>query len=206
MRSRIGLVHHHLRKFQIFLFRPEQHFAVFLLAHAASFFTGIFPEIIELNRMVEDGAELIVDGLEVYRGVRIAFLILIVQELVLPCDDLLGGDAAHLQLAEVWQQLGANDMLLSCPGVFLDASLHICRVLLNKALEGHIQIGGCLPKLFTLPSLCLSFGLESSLLRLLLFACPVGIAVDHSPCASLFFLINCHRIISFPFCHSRTFL
>ena len=90
--------------------------------------------------MVEDGAELIVDGFEIYRRVRFAFLVLIVQKLVLPCDDLLGSDITHLELPKVRQQFGADDMLLGCPGVFLDTGLHICRVLLHEALEGHIQI------------------------------------------------------------------
>ena len=145
------------------------------------------------------------DGFEIYRRVRLAFLVLIVQKLVLPCDDLLGSDIAHLELSKVRQQFGADDMLLGCPGVFLDTGLHICRVLLHETLEGHIQIGGCLVELFTLPRLSLSFGLEPSLLCLLLFACPVGIAVDHSPSTGLFFLVNCHRITSFLFHRSRTF-
>ena len=120
------------------------------------------------------------DGFEIYRREWLAFLVLIVQKLVLPFDDLLGSDIAHLELSKVRQQFGADDMLLGCPSVFLDTGLHICRVLLHETLEGHIQIGGCLAELFTLPSLCFSFGLKSSLLRLLLFACPIGIATRTS--------------------------
>ena len=41
-------------------------------------------------------------------------------------------------------------------------------------------------------SLCLSLGLKTTLLCLLLFARPIGVAVDHSPSACFFFLINCH--------------
>ena len=40
-----------------------------------------------------------------------------VHHLVLPGDNLLGGDVTHLQLAEVGEQLGADNMLL-CGQVF----------------------------------------------------------------------------------------
>ena len=55
--------------------------------------------------MVEDCAELIVDGFEVYGRSGFSVFVLIIHQLVLPCDDLLGGDVRHLQLAEVRQQL-----------------------------------------------------------------------------------------------------
>ena len=97
----LGFVHHHFCEFQIFLFCPEQHFSVFLLAHAAGFPARIFFEVIELYRMVEDGAELIVDGFKVYGRKRLSVFVFIIHQLVLPCYDLLGGDIAHLQLAEV---------------------------------------------------------------------------------------------------------
>ena len=40
-----------------------------------------------------------------------------VHHLVLPGDNLLGGDVTHLQLAEVGEQLGADNMLL-CGDVY----------------------------------------------------------------------------------------
>ena len=51
--------------------------------------------------MIEDSAQLIVDSFQIDGGVRLAFLVLEVQQLVLPGDDLLGGDIAHFQPAEV---------------------------------------------------------------------------------------------------------
>lgn len=205
MRSRIGFVHHHFCEFQIFRFRPEQHFTVFLLAHTASLLAGVFSEVVILDLMIEDGAELIVDGFEIYGRKGLAFLVLIVHQLVLPCDDLLGGNAAHLQLTEIRDELGADDVFLGCPSVFLDAGFHICGVLLEEALKCHIEVGAYLVELFTLPRLCLSLGFEATLLRLLLLTRPIGEAVNRTPGVRFFFLVNCHIITSFFLFRSQTF-
>ena len=53
--------------------------------------------------MIEDGAELVMDGFEIHRRVWLTVLVLVVQNFVLPGDDLLGGDVAHLELAKVGQ-------------------------------------------------------------------------------------------------------
>ena len=62
------------------------------------------------------------------------------RHLVLPGDDLLSGDVAHFQLAKVRQQLSADDVVLSGPGVFLEPGFHIRRVKVYEALKGHIQV------------------------------------------------------------------
>ena len=142
--------------------------------------------------MVEDGTELIVDRFQVHRRVGLTVLVFVVQHLVLPSDDLLGGDVAHLQPAEVGQQLGADDMVLGSPGVLLEPGFHIRRVEVHETLEGHVQISAGLVELFALPGLCLPLGLEAPLLGLLALAVPVSIAVDRPPGVCLFFLIDCH--------------
>ena len=144
------------------------------------------------NRVVEDGTELIVDRFQVHRRVGLTVLVFVVQHLVLPSDDLLGGDVAHLQPAEVGQQLSTDDVVLGSPGVLLEPGFHIRRVEVHEAPEGHVQIGAGLVELFPLPGLCLPFGLEAPLLGLLALAVPVSIAVDRPPGVCLFFLIDCH--------------
>ena len=144
------------------------------------------------NRVVEDGTELIVDRFQVHRRVGLTVLVFVVQHLVLPSDDLLGGDVAHLQPAEVGQQLSTDDVVLGSPGVLLKPGFHIRRVEVHEAPEGHVQIGAGLVELFPLPGLCLPFGLEAPLLGLLALTVPVSIAVDRPPGVCLFFLIDCH--------------
>ena len=180
------LVHHHLGKFQVLLLGPEHHLPVFLLAHAACLLAGVLPEVVVPNRVVEDGTELIVDRFQVHRRVGLAVLVLMVQHLVLPGNDLLGGDVTHFQPAEVGQQLGADDVIFGGPGVFLEPGFHIRRVEVHEALKGHIQIGAGLIELFALPGLRLPFSLEAPLLGLLALAVPVSIAVDRPPGVCLY--------------------
>ena len=49
----------------------------------------------EADGVIEDSAQLIVNRFQIDRGVRLALVVLVVQHLVLPSDDLLGGDIAH---------------------------------------------------------------------------------------------------------------
>ena len=107
----------------------------FFLPMLPGLFAGILPQVVVPHRVVEDGAELVVDRLQVHRRVGLALLILVVQHLVLPGDDLLGRDVAHFQPAEVRQQLGADDVVLGGPGVFLEPGLHIRRVEVHEAAE-----------------------------------------------------------------------
>ena len=133
------------------------------------------------------------DRFQVHRRVGLTVLVLVVHHLVLPSDNLLGGNVAHFQLAEVGQQLGTDDVVLGGPGVFLEPGLHIRRVEVHEALKGHIQVGAGLIELFPLPSLRLPLGLEAPFLGLLALAVPVGVAVDCPPGVGFFFLIDRHQ-------------
>ena len=186
------LVHHHLGKFQVLFLGPEHHLPVFLFAHAPGLFTGILPQIVIPHRVIEDGGELVVDRFQVHRRIGLAVLVLVVQHLVLPGDNLLSGDVAHFQPAEVGQQLGTDDVVFGCPGVLLKPSFHIRCVEIHEALKCHIQISTGLVELFPLPSLRLPLGLEAPLLGLLALAVSISIAVDYPPGVGLFFLIDCH--------------
>lgn len=113
------LVHHSINEFQVFIFGPEQHFTAFLLAHAACFYAGVFFQVVIPNRMVEDCTQLILDGLEVNRRVGLSIFVAIVDQFILPADNLLRRDAAHFQLAEVGQQFGSDNVVLALPGALL---------------------------------------------------------------------------------------
>ena len=138
--------------------------------------------------------------LEIHRRVGLTVLVFVVQHLVLPGDDLLGGDVTHFQPAEVWQQLGTDDVVLGGPSVLLEPGFHIRRVEIHEALKGHVQIGAGLVELFALPGLCLPFGLEAPLLGLLALAVPVSIAVDRPPGVCLFFLNIAYSVRFLPQC------
>ena len=58
-----------------------------------------------------------VQSLEVGLGVGLALFVPIGQQLILPCDHVLGGDLADFPLAEVGQNLLLDDVLLCQPGI-----------------------------------------------------------------------------------------
>ena len=101
----------------------------------------------------------------------------------------------------VGNQFGAYNVLFRGPRVFLDAGLHILGVLLNKRSELHIQVGGSLIELFTLPCLRFALGLEAAFLCLFPFTCPVHITVDDPPCICLFLFVDSQ--LCFLLCFAR---
>ena len=171
---------------------PFQNFTVSLISGFSGLFTGILSQIVIAHRVIEDGAELVVDGLEIDRRIGLALLVLVVHHLVLPSDDLLSRDFTHFQFTEIGQQLGADDMILGGPGVFLEPGFHVCRIEVHETFEGHVQIGGRFVELFPFPCLRLPLGLEATLLGLLALAVPVSIAVDCPPGVGLFFFLDRH--------------
>ena len=48
-------IHHHICKFQILFFRPEQHFLIFFYCYISSFLCRIRRQMIKINCMIENG-------------------------------------------------------------------------------------------------------------------------------------------------------
>ena len=61
--------------------------------------------------MIEDGAKLVVQGFEIGSRIGLALLVPVGQQLVLPCDHVLGGDLANLPLAKVGQNFLLDDLV-----------------------------------------------------------------------------------------------
>ncbi len=74
--------------------------------------------------MIEDGAELIVQRLEIRLGIGLVLLVPIRQLLILPGNHILGGDFADLPLPEIGENLGFQNVLLGDPAILL--LLYIC--------------------------------------------------------------------------------
>ena len=131
--------------------------------------------------MVEDRAELGMYRLEVHRRIGLPVLVPAVQHLVLPGQDVLRLNLRNLALAEVRQQLRADDVFLGVPGVLLDAALHVGGIDLHKAGKGHIEIALRLVHLLALPGQRLSLGGKPALCRLLPFTLPIGVQLVVNP-------------------------
>ena len=188
------IVHLCVREFQVLLFRPESHLAALVLSHASGLPAGILSEVIELHRMIEDCAELTVQGFQVDRGIRIPLLVPVIHQLILPSDDLLGRDAVHFQPSEVRNQLRADDVFLHSPCVFFQPRSDVQLVLLREALEGHVQISFGHGQRLAFPGNRLSSGLESPLGALLFSTSPVRGSINHAPCARVFLLVDRHLL------------
>ena len=67
-----GLVHDRKGKLLIFLLRPEEHFPASGLTHVADLCRRILMQPVILHRMIENGAELIVERFQIDRRIRIS--------------------------------------------------------------------------------------------------------------------------------------
>ena len=140
--------------------------------------------------MVENGAELVVQGLEVDLGVGLALFVPIGQQLILPGDDVPGFDFAERLLAKGGEELRPDHVFLTQPGVFLQSRSHVILVQLQEGFKGHVWISlGLQPKV-TLPLLCFSPGGKAALAFLPLRALPVVIPNHHIP-GTVFLILVC---------------
>ena len=179
---RHGFVHHGVRELQILLLCPEQHLMTLAFPHAAGNSARILFEPVILDRMVKHCTELIVNGFQVDLRIRLPFMIFSFHQIVLPCNNLLRRDAAHLQLSEEWEQLCLKNVLFRRPCVFLQTRLQIFCVSFCEAAERHVHLRACFAKLLTFPRLGFALCLKAALLRLLPLTVPIGIAVNSTPC------------------------
>lgn len=190
----IGLVHHGICEFQILLFCPELHPFAFLAADAADAGSWVALQSVVLDGMAEDRRQLIVNDLEVCRGVRLLLLIPIGQELVLPSDDVFRVDIAETTLSEVREKFCPGDMILRGPGALLQPGTHVLLIQLAEGFKGHVEISGVLLLKGALPFQRFAFGGEAALAFLLALPLPVLVANHGIPAAVLFILIDGHRV------------
>src|SRR5699024_7405390 len=105
------------------------------------------------------------------------------QHFILPGDDLLGVNVAHLPLAEVRHQLLVEDMLFRPPGVFLDTAFHVRHIDSHEVFKGHFQVGGLLLQECPLPLQSLPLGGKAPFHFLYFLARPVLVVKGRIPCA-----------------------
>ena len=160
----------------VFFLGPEEHLTRFLLAHVAGFLRRVVGKVVELDRMIEDGAELVVDGFKVNRGVRISVIVTHLQHGVLPGNYIAGLDVAHALLFEIRKDFAFDDAFFHLPGAELDAILHVLFVELIEGFEGHFEVARIFEEEVPLPFGGLFLRLETSLELTIRLALPVGIS------------------------------
>lgn len=98
---------------------------------------GALSQAVVLDRVVEDGAQLVVYGSQVGAAVRLPLVVVRAHHPVLPVNHVFGGDVAHPLRPEERHYLRADDVLLGEPGVELEPWPHVFGVPLHERLEGH---------------------------------------------------------------------
>lgn len=178
----------------ILLLRPELHLFAFFAADASDAGSRIVLQAVVFDGVAEDCGQLIVDDLEVCRGVGLLLLIPIRQQLVLPGDDVFRVDIAETALSEVGEKLRPGDMILCSPSALLQTRTHVLLVQLAEGFEGHVEVSGILLLKGALPFQRFAFGGEAALAFLLPLTLPVLIANHGILAAILFVLIDGHRV------------
>ena len=135
------LVHDGLGKFLIFLLGPDLHFRPVLLPDGTGKARRVFGQLVKADGVVEDGAQLVVQRLQI--GLRIgrapgAFLL---HNLILPADHIHRGDVPHPQILEKRQDLFLNDRRLCLPGAGFQAAADVLFVDLVEVGKTHVQAG-----------------------------------------------------------------
>ena len=103
------------------------------------------------NRVVENRAELTVDGFEIGGRVRFTVRLFQVHDFVLPCDDVLRLDGVDRAILEIRQNLQVDHVVLGFPCAFADAHLFVVSVDFNEVRKLHVQVGGALQQKAAFP-------------------------------------------------------
>ena len=141
--------------------------------------------------MIEDCAELVVNGFKVNRGVRISVIVTHLQHGVLPGDYIAGLDITHALLSEIRKNFAFDDTLFHLPGAKFDAILHVLFVELIEGFEGHFEVARIFEEEVPLPFGGFFLRLKTSFELAICLALPVGISRGDIPC-SVFVFVNSH--------------
>ena len=200
------LLHHDIRKLQIFFFRPEIHFPELFFAETAGDPGRIDGKLIIADRMIEHGGKLCMNRLHKGRRKRFPILSLKLHDRILPVHDILRRNLRKLTLAEIRKDFPLDDALLRDPGILFQPGFDILLIKTVKAFQRHIDIRPLLKLELGLPGQGIAFRLKSSLALLLLLTAPVRVP-DHQIPGTVFILICRHLLPPFLplLCFHRSF-
>lgn len=112
--------------------------------------------------------------------------------------NLLCGNLADFQLAEIREYLRADDMLLCQPSVFFQTIFHIIDIQFRKGFKTHIKVRRVLQLEHSLPFLRFFLCGETPFTLLLAFAFPIHIPRHYIPSAVVLIFEYWHYLLSFP--------
>ena len=163
----------------------------FALAYRSCLPAGIILQVIISDSIVEDCSQLTVDCFQIRLRIAFSILILIHQQLILPCTYICHRNLTKNLFLKIWSDLQVNDITLCIHGVFTKSDIHILIVDFQKVPEFDIYTLALLLKKVSLPLFCLAFGPESTFLFSLLVTLPVFIIDLYFPVLSFFVNTHC---------------
>ena len=168
--------------------RPEQHLVRRLFAHAPGLVAGVFLQTVILDRVVEDGGDLVVDDPEIGLGIRFTLVVAVAGQLVLPAPYVSRLDLVERHPAKEGCYLEVDHEPLVGQSRGLEPLFHILKVKPDEVLERHPETGIRPTYEVALPLQRLAFGVEAALLLVYDLACPVLNAHLRHPfaCVSVF--------------------
>lgn len=144
--------------------RPEQHLVRRLFAHAPGLVAGVFLQTVILDRVVEDGGYLVVDDPEIGLGIRLALVVAVAGQLVLPAPYVSRLDLVERHPAEEGRYLEVDHEPFVGQSRGLEPLLHVLKVEPDEVLKRHPEAGIRPAYEVALPLQRLAFGVEAALL------------------------------------------
>ena len=187
------LVHHGLRKAGVFLSGPEQHLLSFLRPHVARLPGWIDIQTVKSGSMVENGAKLVVNCLQVSFRQRFAMAVPQLPDFILPTDNVLCRDLREFSICKIGEDLFLDDTLLGEPGIEFQLGFNVLLIESNEALKGHVHISLFFHQELPFPFQRFSLGGKATLELLLAFTLPIGVAELNIPGAVILVFERCHN-------------
>ena len=191
------LIHHSLKKAGVFLSGPEQHLLSFLRPHVARLPGWIDIQTVKSGSMVENGAKLVVNCLQVSFRQRFAMAVPQLPDFILPTDNVLCRDLREFSICKIGEDLFLDDTLLGKPGIEFQLGFNVLLVESNEALKGHVHISLFFHQELPFPFQRFSLGGKATLELLLAFTLPIGVAELNIPGAIVLIFERCHNYFSF---------
>ena len=147
--------------------------------------------------MVENGAKLVVNCLQVSFRQRFAVAVPQLPNFILPTDNVLCRDFRKFSIRKIGEDLFLDDTLLGKPGIELQLGFNVLLIESNKTLKGHVHISLFFHQELPFPFQRFSLGGKATLELLLAFTLPIGVAELNIPGAIVLIFERCHNYFSF---------
>ena len=177
------------KSIELFL-HPEVLRFSFTLADRSCLPAGIILQVIIPHGIIENCSQLAVHCFQISRRISFSILILIRQQLILPCTDICHRNFTENLLFKIRLDFQVNNISLRVHSVFSETDIHIFVINLQKISKFNIHTLALLLQEISFPFLSFTLGPESSFLFSFPISLPVFVIDLYFPVFSFF--VNPH--------------